>query len=455
MAGIGASTEAVERRALALLEDLCRQQSVSAEGHALSETADLVEELLRGGGFTTRQLCIEGAPPVVYGEQAGQTPFTLLLYNHYDVQPAESPELWESPPFEPTVRDGKLYARGTADNKGELAVRLSVIEALRTEGELPIGIRWVIEGEEEIGSPHFEDIARGYAELLRADACLWEGAPAALGDGRPVVNLGFKGLLSVRLEVEALRNDAHSGVATVLPSAPWRLVGALAALREPGGRVLVPGFYDEVREPTAEARRAVAEQSDSFEREIRVALGVERFVDGLTGQALRERMTFAPTCNIAGLTGGYAGPGFKTVLPGRASALIDFRLVPDQDPSVVFAQACAHLEAAGYGDVEVTQLGSAGPVATPLDHPFVQRVVEVAQAFSGVRPSISPMTGATLPLLDSLRRHVGVPGLSPPDNPFHAGSAAHAPNEHIRLGDLSRAVGFFRALLEALGTDDG
>jgi acetylornithine deacetylase/succinyl-diaminopimelate desuccinylase-like protein len=449
------SPEAVEGHALALLEQLCRLPSVSAEDRALPETADLVEEMLRDCGFTTQQLRVGGAPPVVYGEQKGRSSYTLLLYNHYDVQPAESAELWESPPFEPTLRDGKLYARGAADNKGELAVRLAVVQALRTgKRGLPIGIRWVIEGEEEVGSPHFEDIAREYSKLLMADACLWEGASASASDGRPEVTLGVKGMLAVRLEVEALASDAHSGAATVVPSAAWRLIGALSTIRNAEGRVLVPGFYDEIREPTAEARRAVAEQSDAFETGLRRALGIDVFVDDVTGLAFRERTTFAPTCNIAGIASGYAGPGMKTVLPARASAQLDFRLVPDQNPHTIFAQLRSHLERKGYGDVEVTQLGTAEPVATPLDHALVRQVVEVAEHCSGMRPSINPMSGGTLPLLASLRRHVGVPGLSPPDNPFKVGSGAHAPNEHIWLDDLSPAIGFLGALLDALGQDE-
>src|SRR6266567_5698999 len=156
--------------AQAVLEQLCRQPSVAAQNLGMAEMADLVESLLRGTGFQTQRLLVEGAPPAIYGELPGRSPYTLLLYNHYDVQPAEPLELWNSPPFEPTVRDGKLYARGVADNKSEIAARLTAIRALlATHGELPITVRWIIEGEEEIGSPHFEAIAAKYAPLLRAD----------------------------------------------------------------------------------------------------------------------------------------------------------------------------------------------------------------------------------------------------------------------------------------------
>ncbi|MGD8819561.1 MAG: M20/M25/M40 family metallo-hydrolase, partial [Anaerolineae bacterium] len=153
---------------LSLVDQLCRRPSIAAQNLGLNEVAGLVQSLLDEAGFATRQLAVEGAPPAVYGEQRGQSPFTLLLYNHYDVQPADPLALWESPPFEPTVRDGKVFARGVSDNKGEIAARLAAIRALRAaHGELPITIRWIIEGEEEIGSPHFSVLAERYADLLQ------------------------------------------------------------------------------------------------------------------------------------------------------------------------------------------------------------------------------------------------------------------------------------------------
>ena len=422
-----------------LLERLCSQPSIAAQHLGMAEMAELVESLLVGAGFNTRRLCVEGAPPAIYGEQRGSSPYTLLLYNHYDVQPAEPLELWHSPPFEPTVRDGKLYARGVSDNKGEIAARLSAFRALRgTSGELPVTIRWIIEGEEEVGSPHFEAVAERYADLLRADGCLWEGAGFDVA-GRPTLVLGTKGLLYVQLDVQGAGTDAHSGSAPILPSAAWRLVEALASLRAPDGRVRIPGFYDAARSPTPAELEALADQTD-METEMRRAYQVDAFVDGLTGMALRKRQAFSPTSNIAGLLSGYTGEGVKTVLPARAMAKMDFRLVPDQDPQDILAKLRAHLDPEGYGDVRVSELGSAEPVVTPFDDPFVQRVIGIAESYAGQPPSIAPIIGGTLPLLGALRRHVGVPGLSAPGNPGYWASGDHAPNEHIRLDDLARAV---------------
>lgn len=446
MAGISAN-------ALEILKVLCRQPSVSAEARGLAETAALVERLLVDAGFETRQLCVEGGPPAVYGEQQGRSAYMLLLYNHYDVQPADPLELWDSPPFEPTIREGKLFARGTADNKAELAVRLAVIRALHERsGGLPIGIRWIIEGEEEVLSPHFDEIVRQNAAALRADGCLWEGSPARLSDGRPCVGLGFKGSLSVRLDVRLLKSDAHSATAAVVPSAAWRLVEALASLRDRSGRVAVPDFYDSVRPPNNAELRAIDEQGDAMEREFRETLGIDEFLDGVTGTPYRERVSFSPTCNIAGMWSGYTGPGMKSVLPAEASARLDFRLVPEQSPAEVLELLQNHLRQQGFDDVEVSVLGTAEAAGTPIEHPFVQQALRVAEEVTGMPPSVIPRIGGTLPIIASLQRHLDVPGLAAPDNPFNFSSRIHAPNEHVKLDDLEHAVRFTYALLETLGT---
>jgi acetylornithine deacetylase/succinyl-diaminopimelate desuccinylase-like protein len=438
--------------ALRILELLCRQPSVSAEGRALEETADLVEGLLAGAGFETRQLRGDAGAAAVYGDQPGRTGYTLLLYNHYDVQPVDPLELWDSPPFEPTQRDGKLFARGTADNKGELAVRLAVVRALRGDGgELPIGVRWIVEGEEEIGSTNFDDIVSRNAELLQADAALWEGGSARLPDGRPEVGLGFKGALGVRLDVKTLATDAHSSLEPVAPSAAWRLVQALASIRDRDGTVQIAGFYDHVLPATDEERRVIAAASFSEEEELRETLGLDLFIDGLSGPALWERASFQPTSNLAGINSGYSGPGIKTVLPAVASAWMDFRLVPDQQPDQILGLLRAHLDREGFADIQVTPIVTARPAKTPLDHPFVRRVVEVAEQVSSESASIIPLAPPTLPIVASLHEHLAVPGLAAPDNPTYAGSRVHAPNEHILLEDIEPALRFTYALLQDLG----
>ena len=433
-----------------LLEVLCRQPSVVAQNLGMAEMADLVETLLGEIGFQTQRLYAEGAPPAIYGELRGRSDYTILLYNHYDVQPPEPLELWHSSPFEPTVHNGKLYARGASDNKAEIASRLIAIRALRAVyGELPITIRWIIEGEEEIGSPHFGAIAKTYSSRLQADGCLWEGSGFDPTD-RPHLGLGTKGLLYVQLDIQGTGIDAHSGSAPILPSAAWRLIQALATLRSPEGQVLIPSFYDAVLPPSAAQLSAIIDQTDQ-DAELREAYKVEHFVDNLSGAELRKREAFNPTCNIAGLASGYTGEGSKTVLPAKAMAKIDFRLVPEQNPDDILEKLQAHLTKAGYSDIRITAFGKADPVVTPIDDAFVKRVATIAESFAGKLPSITPIAGGTLPFLGDLRRYVGVPGLAAPDNPVYWGCSAHAPNEHIRLDDLDRAVRFCCYLFMELG----
>jgi acetylornithine deacetylase/succinyl-diaminopimelate desuccinylase-like protein len=441
----------IEDEAVRLTDLLCRQPSVSAEGRALDETAELVDVLLSELGFATRRLRADQGPDAVYGELAGRSESTLLLYNHYDVQPVDPLDLWESPPFEPVVRDGKLFARGASDNKAELAVRLAVLRALRDEhGQLPLRVRWIVEGEEEIGSPNFDEIVRRHADLLRADLAFWEGSSAQAADGRPQITLGYKGLLGVRLDVQKLSTDAHSGLAAIAPSAAWRLVEALASLREPDGTVLVDGFYDRVLAATDAERAALADASARDDDILRESLGIAEFAGGLTGTALAERSGFHPTSNIAGIHSGYGGPGFKTVLPKEASAWMDFRLVPDQRPDEILELVRSHLDRHGFDDVRVTPVSVGRPAKTPVDHPLVRRVAEVAEQVTGQAASITPFSAGTLPMVASLADHLGVPGLSAPDNPTYAGSRAHAPNEHIRLADIGPAVRFTYAALQQL-----
>ncbi len=444
------SLDGCAQTALDLTELLCRHPSVSAEGRALNETADLVETLLSDAGFVTQRLLEPGAAPAIYGEQRGEDPYTLLLYNHYDVQPVDPIELWDSPPFEPTHRDGSLYARGTADNKGEIAVRLAAIQAIREErGGLPFTLRWIIEGEEEVGSPHFDQLARTHATLLEASACFWEGSVWA-DDGRPVITLGYKGALGVRLSVQALTSDAHSGLAAVLPSAAWRLTEALSLIRSADGRVRIPGFYDRVLPPTEADRDAIRDQGDAIEIALRAGYGPASFLDHVSGEELRERVSFAPTCNIAGIQSGYTGPGLKTVLPREAAAQIDFRLVRNQDPEMLLADLRAYLDASGYDDVEIVRLMTAQPVATDLHDPLVAQIRGIAERACNAIPKVLPNSPATQPVLACLRNGLGITGLAAPDNPAHQGSAIHAPNEHIRLKDLQSAVTFCRAALTEL-----
>jgi len=437
-------------RALTLLERLCRQSSVSAEGRGLEEMAELVATVMREYGISAEILPTDGGPPLVYGEIVGRSPHTLLYYNHYDVQPVDPLDEWTSPPFEPTRRDGRLFARGASDNKGDLPVRLEAITALReVRGELPLSIKFVVDGEEESGSPHFPAAVRKYKDRLAADVCLSEGS--GLGPDRtPSLVLGVKGMLYVELSAQAAQVDAHSAYAAVVPNPAWRLVGALATLWGRDGRVALEGFYDPVR-PLSAQERAVLEAMVDKAEALRQALGLEAFLDDLKGYAWRERLYGAPTCNICGLEAGYTGPGLKTVLPAKTRAKIDFRLVPDQTPQEVLAQLRAHLDRHGFTDIAIKPIAAhERPVRTPVDDPWVQTAVAAAEEFYGRSPAIEINSAGTAPM-DVLVDEVTSSLFFAPAGPGYHGSRIHAPDEHIRIPDLADATKMTAMLLARFG----
>lgn len=425
-----------------LISEYCRLESVGAQNRMMAETADWVEKLLKDTGFETRQLEVDGAPNYVYGTLKGASDFTLLLYNHYDVQPEAPVELWDSPPFEVTEKDAKLVARGICDNKAELIARICAIRAIQAaQGEFPINIKWIIEGEEEIGSVHFDAMTRQYGHLLKAEGTLWEGFGFNEKD-QATLMLGYRGMLYVEYSVETMKVDAHSGGAHALPSAAWRLVNALASLKDENGKVLIPGFYDDVREPTEMEKRASRDNVD-LEQEARdkELYGIDSFLHDRSGYDL-EISVYEPTANIAGFLSGYTETGVKTVLPAKAMAKMDFRLVPDQHPDDILEKLKAHLKAKGFEDVQVRRLASGDPVVTPLEGAFVQKMTQICQEFSGQEPQIIPLVGGTLPLLGAMKNNVGVLGIGTSGNPAYYGSGAHAPNEHIRVSDVPRAIEF-------------
>lgn len=434
-----------------LIAEYCRFESVAAQNRMMKETADWVEKLLNDTGFETRQLEVEGAPNYIYGTLKGKSDFTLLLYNHYDVQPEAPIELWNSPPFEATEVDGKLVARGICDNKAELISRVCAIRALlAVNGELPINVKWIVEGEEEIGSVHFDAMTRQYGDLLKADGTLWEGG-GFNEKGQAAIALGFRGLLYVEYSVEKMNVDAHSGGAHALPSAAWRLLKALASLKDANGKVSIPGFYDDAREPTEMEKQASRDNVD-LEQEARIKsmYGIESFLRNRSGYDL-EISVFEPTANIAGFLTGYTDPGIKTVLPAKAMAKMDFRLVPNQRPDDILQKLRAHLTAQGFDDVRVKKLGDGDPVVTPMEEEFVQRMIQIGRAFTEQEPEITPLVGGTLPLLGAMKNNVGVLGISTSGNPAYYGSGAHAPNEHIRVKDIPRAIEFNAFMLTQLG----
>ena len=425
------------------LRTLCRQPSIAAQDVGMAETADMVAALLEQISPDVRFLPTAGFP-VVYGAIPGRSSKTLSFYDHYDVQPPEPLELWDSDPFAAEVREGRIWARGVADNKGNLVARACAVEAFqKVRGELPLNVKFVVEGEEEIGSPNLPAFAEAHADLLAADGCIWE---AGYKDtrGRPEIYLGVKGILYVELRACGANVDLHSSWATVVPNPIWRLIWALNTLKDQDERILIPGFYDPVREPTAEEIQALERMGFDEEGQLR-QFGLDQFLGGRTGVPLLVKHLFQPTCTVCGISGGYEGPGSKTVLPNRAMLKIDFRLVPDQDPHQVYEQLRRHLDAQGFEDIEVEVLGPEHPARTPMDDPLVEVVVDAARRVYGVEPIVYPLTAGTGPMY-YLCQKFGIPAVS--TGVGNAESNNHAPNENVVIEDYIQGIKHIALIME-------
>jgi acetylornithine deacetylase/succinyl-diaminopimelate desuccinylase-like protein len=422
---------------VAELAVLCAQPSISANGGSMESCTLLVAEMLRKRGLVA-EILPTGGQPVVYGEAPGSSRKTLLFYNHYDVQPPEPLELWDSPPFQLTERDGMLFARGVSDDKGHLVCRLAALDALRAAtGGFPVGVKFLIEGEEETGSASLAPFIAAHRQRLAADACVWEfgGVDA---DGVPLLHAGMRGICYLELRARTASLDAHSGIGgSIFPNAAWRLVWALNSLKGPDERIRIPGFYDDVQPASArdfELLAATPDQSaDYLER-----YGLERFLLGRTGGVeLKRAAVFEPTCTICGLTSGYQGPGTKTVLPAEATAKVDFRLVPDQKPADILAKLRAHLDREGFHDIEIFDLGNEPPGRTDPDHPFLRLVVDAARDIYEQEMLVVPMTGGSGPnhaFIEQLGVPIATPGIS------HPGARVHAPNENVRLDLFEKGI---------------
>jgi acetylornithine deacetylase/succinyl-diaminopimelate desuccinylase-like protein len=423
---------------VAPLIELCRVPSVAAEGGpAMAQAAELVLALCQEAGVDAELVPTAGGPPIVLG-QAGAGLRRLLIYNHYDVQPPDPLDEWLSPPFEPTVRDGILYARGVADNKGNLAARLCAARAYREVfGALPLRLTYVLEGEEEVGSPHLAGFARDHAALLRTmEGCIWE-AGYKDEDDRPAASLGLKGILTVELHVRTAATDAHSASGGLYPNALWRLTEALSTLRAPDGAVLIDGLREHVRPPT-EAEMAMLERLPYDAVAVQRRMGIQGFLGGLTGVPALRRLMFEPTVTINGMVGGYTGPGSKTVIPCRALAKLDIRLVPDLTPDLALGLLRDHLARRGFDDVTVIA-GEDGlmPARTDPHAAIVAVVLAALTEVHGVAPNVYPSMAGSGPMYQLCQAH-GIPAIS--TGVGWARSRNHAPNESVRLVDYIQGI---------------
>ena len=415
------------------LQEAVRKPSIAAQNIGMEDAAQYFKDLMDGYGIDAKLIPTKGYP-VVYGEVKGKSEKSVLFYNHYDVQPPDPLDEWESEPFGAEIREGKIYGRGVSDNKGNACARIQAIGTmLKLRKELPLTVKFLIEGEEEIGSPSLSDFVKDNACLLKSDYGVWESGYMN-PNGRPGIYLGVKGMLYVELLAKGASKDMHSGSATTIPNPAWRLVWALSSIKNPEEQILIPGFYDDVLPPTAKEMELLRDAIDDKELAEQKAkgLGLRSYLLDLHGLELHKRSLFSPTANICGFKSGYIGEGQKTVLPSRALAKMDYRLVPNQDPNDILEKLEKHLRDQGYGDIEVRLVSLDYPVKTPAELPIVDAARESARVVYGKPPVVSPTQGGSGPMYP-FKKHLDLSFVS-----FGVGywnSSNHAPNENIRLED--------------------
>jgi acetylornithine deacetylase/succinyl-diaminopimelate desuccinylase-like protein len=420
--------------------------SVSARGENLSECADAVRDLLTEAGLRTEIYPGEVGPFVV-GE-CGSGPLTVMIYNHYDVQPEDPVALWHSVPFELSERDGRWYGRGVADDKGEFVSRLAGWRLFRERHPEPLPFRlvWLVDGEEEIGSPSLEDFLKKRFDGESIEVCWWEYGEIA-SNGQPVILCGFKGVLALELRCRTAKADLHSSLGAVFDNPLWRLAAATASLRDSAGRIVVEKFYDSVRRPTREESNLVGQPPFPLES-LMQATGAQLLLEGMSEASFYHALNFEPCMNVNGFSGGYLGEGAKTVLPAEGSVKIDFRLVPDQDPQHVAGLLRAHLDRHGFQDIElIVHDANVKPVRSSADHWFVKEVRELLEVHFGqpaiVQPS-SPASGTAHPFVEQLGAEIIGIGLT------HHGAMLHSPNENIIPAQFETMIDFSSSLFHRL-----
>ena len=401
--------------------------------------ANFVAERLERMGIENVEVSETGGHPVVYGDwlHAEGVP-TVIVYGHYDVQPVDPIDLWQKPPFEPRVEDGRIYARGAADDKGQIHLHLAAAEAwLATRGRLPLNLRFVFEGEEESGSVNLDRWLEANRERLSADLAVVSDSGFFEGN-LPAITVGLRGLMYSQIDVSGPRIDLHSGsYGGAVQNPANALAQILAAVRTADGRVAVPGFYDDVRELTEKERAALAELPFD-EEHYREEIGVPALF-GEPGYSTLERRATRPTLDVNGLWGGFQGEGAKTIIPAHAHAKVSCRLVADQHPHRVFELLRDHVQAIAPPGVQVslTELDGGLGTVTPIDHPATEAAARCLQEVFGRAP-LFIREGGSIPVAASFGSMLGLTvvllGFTPPDD------QAHAPNEWMSLDNYEGGI---------------
>ena len=400
--------------------------------------AEWTADALRNAGMQNVRLIDTPGNPVVYGDwlNAPGKP-TILFYGHYDVQPVDPVNLWTSPPFEATVRDGEIYARGAADDKGQVFMHIKAIEAYLKQGSLPVNIKFFIEGEEEVGSVHLDDFVRDHKDDLNADVVVISDT-TMFDRGVPSICYSLRGLAYFQIDVRGSKSDLHSGVfGGAVANPAIVLTQILAQMKDRGGRIKIPGFYDDVR-PLSEEERAEWKKLPFNETRYRKELGAPKLF-GESGYTTLERVWARPTLDVNGLYSGFTGEGAKTVLPATAMAKVSMRLVPNQDPQKIgdLFEAYVRKIAPKTVEVKITRMHGGKPWMTEFDNKFVRAAGRAIEQGFGKSP-VFVREGGSIPVVATFERELGIPtvlfGVGLPDE------NAHAPDEKLDLGNFHNGI---------------
>ena len=425
-------------RYLEELKEFLKIPSVSTDAsHAqdVKNAAEYVGQQLQKAGMERVEIFPTPGHPIVYGERiTNEEKPTVLVYGHYDVQPVDPIELWQSPPFEPTVRDGELYARGAADDKGQMFIHFKSAEAYIECGkQLPVNIKYLIEGEEEIGSPNLNSFIDSHSDLLKADVVMVSDT-TMFARGVPSICYGLRGLVYFQIDVSAASTDLHSGsFGGVVANPAFELSTILSTMKDDNGRIAIPRFYDDVRDLTDRERQEFARlpfDEEAYKKDI----GVKQ-LSGEHGYTPLERLWTRPTFEINGMLSGFTGEGAKTVLPARAMAKVSLRLVPDQQPETIedLFEDYVHELAPPFLEVAVTRMHGGKPWVASLDHPALVAAAQAIQKGFGKKP-VFQREGGSIPVVATFAEQLDIPsvlfGIGLPDE------NAHAPNEKLDLGNF-------------------
>lgn len=418
------------------LKEACNQPSISALNEGMSEMKELVKNFLNKVGADITEIQTNGYP-IIYGEINNGKEKTITFYNHYDVQPVDPIGEWDSEPFETNIRDGQIFARGVADNKGNLIARICAIHAfLEIYNELPINVKFIFEGEEEVGSPNLEFFALNHPKKLETDGIIWEGGTRGVNDKRLHVGLGVKGICYVELVCKGANSDLHSSEAAIIENPAWRLIWALNTIKNENEEILIKDFYSDIK-PLSKKEKGFIETMDFNEEEIKELYGIDSFLKNLSGYDLKDALTTAPTCTVCGIESGYTEEGAKTVLPSVAKVKLDFRLVPNQHPAKIAELLRTHLDAHGFQDIEIKQSHGLTPFNTDPDNPFVDKVLKSVKEVYEEPPIILRNLAGSSPMSKMLK-NTGIPAVQ--IGVANTQSKYHAPNENIFVDDFIQGI---------------